>query len=421
MLRMERGKHVHKVRNVGLFGGTFDPIHTGHIALAKSALQTLQLDEVLLVVAANPSFKLDSVCASVDDRLQMCRLACEGEPNISVCDIESKRPGVSYTIDTLVELKQMMPDASFTFLIGIDAASDLHRWHDSERLAKLAKFRIFRRLSFEGCEASLLASLQYAGFDVEYVKAPTNDVSSSSVRQLLCSGQDTHDMLCPKVKNYISKRGLYMGDSALSQAFYDARKSELKNRVSEHRFKHIEGVSETAGNLAKVYGADVKCARLAGLLHDWDKGLCDDEIRARVYELGIADEVGQTVIDYMPQVLHGPTAAKALQIEFPQIPQDVINAIKYHTTASMDPDDLQKIIYISDAIEPERKFDDADKLRAMVGKVSLDELFFEVYKLWTVSLLQRNKVLHPDTMTIWNMLAMKCSTKKGHKEVGKNA
>lgn len=196
-----------------------------------------------------------------------------------------------------------------------------------------------------------------------------------------------------------------MDTSALTDEFYQARREDLKGRVDERRLLHIDGVASTAQKLAEVYGVDVAEARLAGLLHDWDKNMDDDRIRARARELDMEDELGTWVIDNMPLVLHGPTAAKALHAQFPEIPGTVIDAIRKHTTASTDMTDLDKVIYIADAIEPSRRFDIVDELRALIGEVPLDELYYDVYKFWTIALVQHDKVLHPDTMKIWNAIA----------------
>ena len=166
----------------------------------------------------------------------------------------------------------------------------------------------------------------------------------------------------------------------LGDEFHDEMLAELKDRVSPKRLKHILGVSDTAAMLARVYGCDERKARLAGLLHDWDKGLDDDQSRQRVRELGIEEQVGPWVVENMPQVLHGPTASVALAREHPDIPDDVIQAIYRHTTGALDMSDLDKVIYVADAIEPGRNFDGLEGLQDDVGRVTLDELFFEVYK-----------------------------------------
>lgn len=199
---------------------------------------------------------------------------------------------------------------------------------------------------------------------------------------------------------------------ALSDEFYNERASELALRVSPKRLKHIEGVSQTSVELAKRHGVNVKKARLAGLLHDWDKGYNDEEIRARVVELGMQDDVDPWVVQNMPRVLHGPTAAVALKRDYPEIPDDVIDAIYKHTTASKDMSDLDKIIYIADAIEPSRRFDAIDFLRSGVDKLTLDELYLRVYKFWIMALIEHDTVLYPETIGIWNDLAQQVRSGK---------
>ncbi|MBQ3300621.1 MAG: bis(5'-nucleosyl)-tetraphosphatase (symmetrical) YqeK, partial [Eggerthellaceae bacterium] len=164
------------------------------------------------------------------------------------------------------------------------------------------------------------------------------------------------------------------------------------------------GVVETCEDLAREYGCDVDKARLAGLLHDWDKAYDDEGARARVAELDMADELDPWVVEHMPQVLHGPTAARALARDYPQIPADVLHAVYVHTTADSDLSDLDKILYIADALEPSRQFGRIDELRALVGNVDLDELFFSTYEYWVYLLFERRRPLHPDTIRIWNDL-----------------
>lgn len=194
-------------------------------------------------------------------------------------------------------------------------------------------------------------------------------------------------------------------EDPLGKKFYKARKAEVEKRVKPKRFKHIMGVADTAEMLARTYGVDVDKARLAGLLHDWDKGMRDGEIRQRALDLGIVDEVTPWVVEAMPEVLHGPTAAAALGREFPEIPEDVLQAIRCHTTGALEMSDLDKVLYVADAIEPNRQFDAAESLRALVGEVGLDELFYQVYKFWTLALIEHDVVLHPDTIGIWNSIA----------------
>lgn len=191
----------------------------------------------------------------------------------------------------------------------------------------------------------------------------------------------------------------------LGDAFYEQMRAQARERVPKKRFCHMQGVADTAVQLARTYGADPAQARLAGILHDWDKGLDNDQIRQKVRDLALEEEVGAWVVENMPQVVHGPTAAAELARSFPQIPIAVIEAIRKHTTASLEMSDLDEIVYIADALEPSRAFAEVEGLRGLIGKVSLDELYFEVYRFWVAALVGKGCLLHPNTLEIWNGLA----------------
>lgn len=184
-----------------------------------------------------------------------------------------------------------------------------------------------------------------------------------------------------------------------SDEFYEARRAELEDRVGPRRFAHSLGVADTAAELARVYGADVRAARLAGLLHDWDKGYDDPGILAR------ADELGMELDDElrgMPRVLHGMTAAVALGREFPDIPPEVLQAIERHTVGDADMTDLDMIVYIADALEPGRDGKTVSRLRRRVGEATLRELFLDVYAYWVRLIMERRHPMYSKTTEIWN-------------------
>ena len=193
----------------------------------------------------------------------------------------------------------------------------------------------------------------------------------------------------------------------LSDEFFELRKAELADRVTTRRFNHSMGVVDACMMLARTYGIDERKARLAALLHDWDKCYDDEGIRQRAAEVGL--DVDAAVLDMAPQALHGMTAALALSRDFPEIPADVIQAISRHTVASTDMQPLDMALYVADAIEanrdPERLGSQVEALRSMAGKATLEELFFETYRFWTILLLNRTSSLHPDTITVWNEYA----------------
>lgn len=186
----------------------------------------------------------------------------------------------------------------------------------------------------------------------------------------------------------------------LSDAFYEARRRDLEQRLRHGRYEHSIGVSDMAVRLARVYGVDGGKARLAGLLHDWDKSYDDEGIRHRVAELGLS--VDPDVLADMPALLHGPTGAAALARAYPRIPRDVIRAIELHTTADVGMTDLDMVVYIADAIEPGRRYGDLDAIRGSVGSVSLEELFLTTLQHLLVNLVGRRKLVFPGTLGIWN-------------------
>ena len=405
---------------LGLMGGTFDPIHVGHLRVAEEMRLALELDAVLFIPTGNPVFKKDQKVTDAQVRLEMCRRAVQGNPYFDVSSIEAEREGDTFTVDTLRELKAYFPpNVHLFFIVGSDSAITVGKWRGSAEIAQLASFAVAAGRPGSANEDELREAIMAAGpFDLHIVQVSPLKVASRELRAELAEGGQCRYLIPECVRAYIFEHGLYDTNrifaplecaeaecdesDVLSKAFFKARKAELEKRVGAKRFAHSLGVSEACVQLAKTYGVDVKKARLAGLLHDWDKGMDDDEARARVYELGMVDEVDPWVVEHMPRVLHGYTAARALGREFPQIPGDILQAIDRHTTAAEDMSELDMVLYIADAIEPSRQFGRIDELRAAVGTVSLEELYYQTYEYWTFLLFERRKTLHPDTMRIWN-------------------
>ena len=178
-------------------------------------------------------------------------------------------------------------------------------------------------------------------------------------------------------------------------------------RLSGKRLEHVHSVSEYASKLAKKYGANEFDAQVAGLLHDWDKLLTDDELPARLDELGIERP---DHIEYLYPVLHSFTGAVAVKREFPEISDEVASAIHNHTLGAVDMSDLDIVIFVADMIEPLRKSKgrpDVTRLRKMAGKVPLGELYFEAYASTIRSLADRRRFIHPMAFDIWNALVEK--------------
>ena len=207
---------------------------------------------------------------------------------------------------------------------------------------------------------------------------------------------DIFDFESRKISKNVEQRNPYTDE------FYNERLEELKERVDEKRYVHTLGVVEMSQKLCEAYDVDYKKARLAAVLHDWDKCYTDKEMKERIYVVGADALLPKEVIDKMPKLLHGATAAFALGYEFPNIPSDVLRAVINHTTASTHMSDLDMVIYIADALDPNRKYPEYEELVEQIGKVSLEDLFVKTFSKATIAVLNKGKALHPKTGEIWN-------------------
>jgi len=190
---------------IGILGGAFDPPHRGHVDLARAARLAAGLDRVLFVVAPRPPFKDGVTHASAEERFQMlaATLADAGEPDFEASRIELDRPGVSYTIDTIRELRRQHPEAELYFIVGSDTVAELPRWKDATELAKLVRFIVNMR---RGESRDVSAP---AGFDMTFIEGDVPEVSSSEMRAALAAGVPTGDMLSSSTEAYLRERGLY--------------------------------------------------------------------------------------------------------------------------------------------------------------------------------------------------------------------
>jgi predicted HD superfamily hydrolase involved in NAD metabolism len=175
----------------------------------------------------------------------------------------------------------------------------------------------------------------------------------------------------------------------------------LGERLSEGAVTHSRAVGDTAALLAAIYGVDADLARLAGLLHDWDRELPESELLSSAEELGVGVSEADRAVPYL---LHARTGAARLRSEFPGMPEAVTRAIACHTVGSADMGEIDMVVYIADMISSDRTFPGVTELREAVGNVGLDDLFAVCYQRSISHLVERRKRLHPDTVAVWNEL-----------------
>lgn len=305
---------------VGILGGSFDPIHKGHIHIAKLVKEQLELDKVLFIPNKVSPFKTSTPPVDFDHRYEMCKIACKEYPYFEVSDIEKNLSEPSYTIHTIKALKEKYDD-EYYFIVGSDQAKKLHEWRDIEELSKLVTFVVVDR---DGSNTKC---------DIPHIKVEglLHQASSQKVRWGHFIFIDEH------VRKYIFDNELYIRDI-------------VRSKMSDRRFAHSLSVRNVSMHLAKMHGLDEHKASLAALLHDIAKEF-DDETVERYMSFESKEHQA------MPKpVLHQYVGASYVKNILRLDDDDVYNAIYYHTTGGIA-NPYAYILFIADKIEPTRGYD----------------------------------------------------------------
>lgn len=200
--------------NIGVLGGTFDPIHMGHLIIAEEVRARLDLSEVLFVPAGQPWLKLNNANAisPAEHRVAMVRLAIADEPAFKLSTMEVERPGPSYTVDTMAELRrQIGAEGKLYFILGWDNLNQLPRWHQPLRLVKLCRLVPVRRVGFASPDLDALeAAVPGLSESLVMLDTPQIEISASEIRARVARGQSIHKLVPEPVERYIIEHGLYI-------------------------------------------------------------------------------------------------------------------------------------------------------------------------------------------------------------------
>ena len=361
---------------IGVYGGTFNPPHLGHVTAARAVFELLKLDLLLLVPDGQPPHKmLPPGSPTPEQRLEMTRLACEqlglGE-KVRTLDLELKREGRSYTAETLRQLHQQYPEDELWLLMGTDMFLTLQAWREPGEILSLAGIAAFGRTEEDTEELfSVQRDYLYRTYPQARIFTLTIpgvvDVSSTELRTMLARGEGGN-LLPPAVYGYILREGLYDTRADLKHLPLRTLRPVALSYLKHKRIPHVLGTEQEAIRLAERYGADVEKARVAALLHDCTKRLDMEEQLALCRQYGIRlDALEQQAL----KLLHAKTGAAIARDVF-GVDDEIYRAIWWHTTGHAGMTLLEKIMYLADYIEPSRDFPGVDKLRAVCYK-DLDE------------------------------------------------
>ncbi|MDR2957565.1 MAG: nicotinate-nucleotide adenylyltransferase, partial [Coriobacteriales bacterium] len=380
---------VEKPWRLGLLGGTFDPVHFGHLILAQSACEEFALDGVLFIPTAFPFYKSRHTLTDAETRYEMLSLAVISDNRFETSRIEIDRETPCYTIDTLNLLDQACAGkAEFYLIVGADSFKDLPKWKRANEIAQKATVLYGCRPGTDDSQTDQVAHA--ALFKAYAIGQPRLEISSSALRLRAALGLSARYYTPDTVAAYITKHHLYQSGVDCDR-LYKTLHDIVHQRLSTERYTHTVNVVQTASNLASQYGVDIPQARLAALLHDWDKDQPLTELVTAANRFGIEVSVRPE------KLLHAQTGAAVLGDLYPELPAEVIQAISRHTTGAINMTDLDMVIYVADMIEPGRSKGDMAALRSQAGRLPLTLLFQNALQS-TIQYLDDNQHdVHPDS------------------------
>ena len=377
---------------IALLGGSFNPIHLGHLFLADAALSSLQYDRVIMIPAYRSPFKLaaKSMEGTAKDRLDMLAASIAGDPMLAFDDCEIRRGGISYTVDTLKDvISRYLPDGKPALIIGDDLAGEFLQWRDSDVILELADIVIARR-AFSG-------EMNFP-FPNRQITNDVMEISSAMVRQRIENGKGWRCLVPAAARAIIEDRRLYgfrdkAHDNVRRETILGVE-AAVREKLSASRFLHSRNTAVLAWDLCRRFGLDPDLGYLAGVAHDLGKHLGEKDL----FDLAQSDGKGISKLEKKkPGLLHGRASAVLLAERFCIHNNDVLEAVAFHTAGSVNMGPLAKVVYIADKLEVSREEADPVMRRMCFEETDLEKIFSSVFND-TVSWLQSRKLeLSPET------------------------
>ena len=351
------------MEKIGIFGGSFNPPHLGHVHAARYAALSLGLDRLMLIPSGKtPCKPVPELTASPEQRLKMLSIAFGSVPIAEVSSMELDRGGESYTWETVRQIREGNPEAELFLLLGTDMFLKFPQWADADKLCGEVTLVSMNR-GEKGEQENLIraaARIEGMGGRTVLLDNPVKSISSSQVRRLLAfEGADS--FLPEGVLSYIRREKLYYVGADLKNLPMERLEQVVVSLLKANRVKHVLGCRDTAVELAKAWGADPVDAGRAGLLHDITKAL-DGEL-----QLTLCGAYGKLLDDFSrkyPKTLHALTGSLVARRIFGEN-NAVVSAIEFHTTGKADMSLLEAIIYVADYMEPNRDFPGVERLREL--------------------------------------------------------
>ncbi|SFI02982.1 nicotinate-nucleotide adenylyltransferase [Pseudobutyrivibrio sp. OR37] len=352
---------------IGVYGGTFNPIHNTHIEIAKAALEQYKLDKVYFLVAGTPPHKNTAETISDISRLEMVKIAIADTPGLDVDEREIYRAGKSYSYLTFTEYHQEYPDDEIFFIMGSDSLLNFKNWVKPDIISEYTTILVAPRLGddINDIEQSIFECKNMFDGDFMLIDYKANAIASSEIRGAFYKDTEIKSDVPKIVADYIVEHNLY---SLYTYTPEDITRidSEMKKELKPGRYIHTLGVANMAYSLAIKWNYPAVTAQVAGMLHDCAKCISDEK------RLSVCEKNNIPVTDIerqYPHLLHGKVGAYYCKSKYDVYDEQIAHAIEVHTTGCPNMNLLDKIIFVADYIEPGRdKQPRLDVIRACAFK-----------------------------------------------------
>jgi nicotinate-nucleotide adenylyltransferase len=334
---------------IAILGGSFNPVHLGHLYLADAVISTFGYDRVVLIPAYKSPFKQGAAAPSPQDRLDMLAASIPGDPRLVIDDCEIRREGVSYTVDTLADIiRRYMPQGKPGLILGDDLARDFPKWKNSAAIFAQADIIIARRILSEAGDYP---------YPCQQMRNEVMEISSAQVREWIAQGKHWRYLVPAGARSIIEERRLYglpaaIGDpdGDIAPTFIVRMENEARRILSQPRFLHSRQVAVMASDLCRIFDLDPHAGYLAGIVHDMAKHLSEEEL----IKLAGADKLPISAMERQkPSLLHGRAGAVLLREQYGFRDQEILDAVRYHVAGGGGK--LARVLYIADKIEVSRQ------------------------------------------------------------------
>jgi nicotinate-nucleotide adenylyltransferase len=383
--------HPRSPVRVAILGGSFDPVHNGHLFLADAVCKTGDYDRVILIPTAQSPFKSAIQTEAAADRLDMLAASISGDSRLTVDDCEIRRGGISYTIDTVNNIiERYKPSGKVGLIIGDDVLAGFSQWKQAAELIAKAELIVANRTS----EKTLSFPFPYRQLHNSIM-----NISSSMVRNSIQTGKAWHYLVAPAARDIIYARSLYgcpSPHSTFLPSFLSFMEQAAYRKLSLPRFLHSRNVALLCADLCRRYDLDENAGYLAGITHDICRECTDDTLK----RYALNDGRGLSLLEEKkPALLHARAGAVLLHDCFGIDDAALLEAVRVHTAGEPGMGPLAKILYLADKIEVSRQEVDP-AIRVYVQNTDLDQAFNAVVASSVSYLRSKKQDVSPETLSL---------------------